>query len=122
MAYISTENVKVKRNQLKKEFPSKDGWKLSVTNDHHSTIMVSILEGPINMIEGDSGYEQVNHYWIDDHYGSRPEVKNILTRILEIISSDQMTVVYDSDYGSIPNFYCRINIGRWDRPYKQVRK
>ena len=24
----------------------------------------------------------------------------------------------DSDYGSVPNFYVRLSIGEWDRPYQ----
>jgi hypothetical protein len=35
MAYISTEKVKEMRNKLKELFPTKKGWKLSVTREHY---------------------------------------------------------------------------------------
>lgn len=31
-------------------------------------------------------------------------------------------LVYDGDYGSVPNFYTTITIGEWDKPFKIVEK
>ena len=30
---------------------------------------------------------------------------------------EQKEVTYDYDYGSIPNYYLNMRIGKWDKPY-----
>lgn len=119
MPYIDSNEVKIKRQALKKEFPM---FKLSVTREHHSGIRVSILSGPINMLTNKEGRtcESVNHFYINEHYSEHPEIKKILLRIYEIINSKNYTVVEDSDYGNVPSFYTTIEIGQWDRPYLTV--
>lgn len=123
MPYISKDQVAEKRAALKKALPE---FKLSIRNRDYSKICVTILEGPIEMTQDPRGYEQVNHFWIDNHYADRPEIKNVLNTIANICKSDQKEEVYDGDYGSVPNFYVGISIGDWDRPYqvkqRKVRK
>ena len=114
MGYISKEQVAEKRKQLKAALPQ---FKLSVTNKDYSKIQVAIMEGPIALTEKESGYEQVNHFWIDSHYEDQTEIKEVLNTINNIIKTGQKEVVYDGDYGSIPNFYVGISIGKWDKPY-----
>lgn len=114
MPYISKEQVAQKRKELKRALPE---FKLSVRNERHSSIRVEILEGPIDMLPGGQTHTHVNHYWIDDHYADQPQIREVLKTIYNILSRDQEEVVYDSDYGSVPNFYISIDIGRWDRPY-----
>ena len=114
MPYLSTEDVKAKRKELRAAFP---GFKLSVTkNNGHSGIVVTFLEGPIPMLSGSRGYEQVNHLWIDSHYEDKL-VAEVLKKAAEIASRGKRIVNHDSDYGSIPNFYTELAIGRWDKPY-----
>ena len=114
MPYISKEEVAQKRKELKRALPE---FKLSVVNRGHSQISVSIIEGPIEMLEPGKSYESVNHYYIKDHYKDQPAVRKVLQTIYDIISRDQSELVYDGDYGSVPTFYVSISIGRWDRPY-----
>lgn len=114
MAYISKEQVSAKRKALKAALPQ---FKFSVRNRNHSQICVTILEGPIEMTQDPRGHEQVNHFWINSHYEDKPEVKHVLNTISDICKADQREVVYDGDYGSIPNFYVSISIGDWERPY-----
>jgi len=118
MPYITKDQVAAKRAALKKALPE---FKLSVRNRNHSQICVTILNGPIEMTQDPRGYEQVNHFWIDDHYEDRPEIKNVLNTIANICKEDQRELVYDGDYGSVPTFYVSISIGDWDRPY-EVKK
>jgi len=115
MSYISTEDVRAKRIKIKKTFP---GFKFSITCQRHSSIHVSILEAPINMLTGDKEYESVNHFYIEDHYKETPEIMEILLKIKNILSKGQHEIVYDGDYGSVPNFYINISIGSWDKPFK----
>jgi len=42
----------------------------------------------------------------------------VLDRVMAIAAGDQRESFYDSDYGSVPNFYVRLSIGEWDRPYQ----
>ena len=118
MPYISTEEVKAKRQQLKKEFP---GFKFSVRKRHHSEISVTIIEAPIDMVSEENkerGYESVNPYYIGRDYEDRPEVEKVIQKIQSIVSAGQRELVYDSDYGSVPTFYTSISIGDWDKPFK----
>ena len=113
MPYISAEQVKEKREQLKKAFPD---WKLSVVTRHNSEICVYIMESPVNFgVE----YEQVNQYYIKEHY--QGEQAKALQKIADIISKGVRELVYDSDYGSVPTFYYSISIGKWDKPFKFVK-
>ena len=43
MAFISAEDVKHIRNELKKELPQ---YKFSVVRDHHSSVDISLMKGP----------------------------------------------------------------------------
>ena len=43
MAYISTDDVKHIRNELKKELPQ---YKFSVVRDHHSSVSIALMKGP----------------------------------------------------------------------------
>ena len=115
MPYLSTEDVKAKRKELRTAFPD---FKLSVTkNNAHSGIVVTFLEGPISMLRDPSrGYEPVNHLWIDSHYEDKL-VAEVLKKAAEIASRGKRIVNHDSDYGSIPNFYTELAVGRYDKPY-----
>ena len=117
MPYITTEKVKEKRARIKKAFPN---FKFSITREHYSTINVDILEAPFNMLTNKEGqtYEQVNHFYIEEHYKNTPKIKDVLLGIYEIMRDGRRVISEDSDYGSIPNFYTNISIGRWDRSFQ----
>ena len=116
MPYITKDEVKRKRNLLKTLLP---GYKLSVRTVHYSTINVTIVSGPIDLLpESEDKYEQVNRFYIDSHYKELPETKKVLNTILEVANEGNYIESEDGDYGSIPSFYTRINIGSWDRPYE----
>jgi len=117
MPYISTDEVKVKRNLIKKAFPTKDGWKISVRGRNHSTISVTIKAAPFQMLDKDNKYEQVNHFWIEDHYQDNPKTKKALLKLYDIMNTNNGTLVVDGDYGAVPNFYTAITIGDWDCPF-----
>ena len=121
MPYITSETVKDKRNQIKKAFPK---FKFSITKEHYSGINVAILEAPFNMLteENIRGHEQVNHYCIERHYEDYPKIKKVLMKIYDIMSEGRRIISEDGDYGSIPNFYTNLSIGKWDKPFKIKRK
>ncbi len=124
MAYITAEQVKEKRQQIRKEFPSKDGFKFSVRKEHSSSLHIDILESPYDLArvredgtKAESG--SINHYYIKDHFEGHPAF-DFLNRINEIAheghwdKSDTMTDYFHCAY------YINIGYGRWDIPYKQT--
>ena len=119
MPYISAERVREIRKEIKKEFP---GWKFSIRMYHHSTVSVNILAGPIEMITTNDPYrnENVNHFYIERDYENTPEVRDVLLKIYKIMNKGNHEESYDGDYGSIPSFYCRIEIGDCMKPYKII--
>lgn len=141
MAYISKDQATAKRAAIKAAFPAKDGWKISVVNDNFSTLRICITEGPIEFqkhpkLEGSDfwrdrtkteaiTHEGVNHLRLraDDHNPIYPEATfTFLKKIAEIAmegnhdNSDAMT-----DYTDV-GWYVDLDIGRWDKPYRQVAK
>lgn len=115
MPYISKEQVKQKREALKKAFPD---FKLSITSDY-SEIRVAIMEAPFNLMEGvNQNYESVNPYYIAENYKDNPKKMEVLLKIRDIINSGNGTEVEDGDYGTVPKFYISIMVGKWDKPFK----
>lgn len=116
MPYISTEEVKARREALKKEFSD---FKFSVVRRHYSTIVVTILSSPLAIEDKD---QQVNEFHIEDNFKHTPELRDALLKIKEIADKGNCTISEDGDYGSIPKFYIDIRIGGYDRPYQQIVK
>jgi hypothetical protein len=63
-----------------------------------------------------TGYEQVNRYYYQDHYSGK--AKELMTKIISAIysgdyydRSDSSTDYFDTAY------YAYINIGKWDKPF-----
>lgn len=114
MAYITVDEVKEIRNDLKTEFPSKDGWKFSVTREHSTSISVSIMKAPVRFTEKD--HVQLNHYYLD-----RYENSQVLEKISSICNkknfnkSDIMT-----DYHHV-GFYFHFSVGKWNKPFELTR-
>lgn len=118
MPYITAQQVAARRDKLKKEFPA---YKFSVVRYHHSTIKVAILSGPTDMRPGeDKKYQQVNSYYIAEHFRDTPEVRDVLLKIHEVINEGQGAGHNDGDYGHVPSFYTEITIGKWDAPYQVI--
>ena len=113
MAYITKDEVKLIRNNIKKAFPVKAGWKFSIVNRDHSEVSVSIMQCP--KAYGFKGHSPINHFYIDEHYGNELQ-REALNKIHNIVSekhwdeSDPMT-----DYFHCA-FYISMEIGKWDKP------
>jgi hypothetical protein len=124
MAYISAQDVKAIRNELKQNFPN---WKFSVRKGSGSlSVDVTILQGDAKF-EGNT-YQQVNQYWIADHWSNDYD-RAVLTKINEIMhnapgraggkvffdESDAMTDYFHTA------FYTHLAIGAWNKPYALVK-
>ena len=115
MPYISTEHVKRIRDEIKSKFPQ---YKFSIRRQHSMSVSLSIISGPLDLMNGVThSYEQVNKFYIKDNYSNFPEKMKLLQEIYEIIDRENGTLVVDSDYGVVPNYYIDISIGEWNKPY-----
>lgn len=138
MAYISTDDVKHIRNELKKELPQ---YKFSVVRDHHSSVSISLMKGPaFNDYEyfdrynnvtktanlGDGEHHQINQYHLEDFYGK--ENAEILSKIDTISrtapAKNGGKVWYNdsdiqTDYFDIA-YYVHISVGKWNKSYEVV--
>lgn len=125
------------RGNLKKEFPTKEGYKFSVRIERFaggSAINVSIMSAPfypfLHTVEEDENryreYAQVNDYYITDQ-GDGSFVSNataytaqgaqLLEKVIDILKFrhwDRSDV--QSDYFSC-NFYCHVEVGQWNKPF-----
>lgn len=122
MAYISTEEVKEIRNNIKKLFPSKEGWKLSVTRRHHSEVSVIFLEAPINLDPKGLGHYQINDMWIEEHYSEEPTLKEAFTKAKNAITN--VKVNEDRNFGDMGadyanyNYFIDLAVGKWNKPFQ----
>lgn len=112
MAYISTEEVRTIRNDLKATFPK---FKFSVRYQPNSksAITVTIKSGPVKFAEPRHGdYVQLNHY----HPGNYDNA-DIFQQIIDVVNkknydnSDSMTDYFDV------GFYVQFEQGSWKKPY-----
>ena len=120
MPYITKEQVKAKREALKKALPE---FKLSITTEHYSGIKVAIMRGPVNF---GTEYTQLNPYhdyraetWNrnTEEYESDPAIQDIMDIIMPILNEGKGEGFQDSDYGHVPDYYTWVHIGKWDQPY-----
>lgn len=119
MAYISTDDVRKIRQALKAEF---DNIKFSVRNSNKTKVIVTIKSGKVDFSDllDDTGYQQINHYYLD-RYGHH---KPIFEKIEKIIKTAPERGWYDNsniqtDYFDT-SFYFDIQVGQWDKPYMQT--
>ena len=110
MPYISTEQVKEVRTELKKQFPE---FKFSIVRRDYSCISVHIISGPLNF---GVDYQQVYKYYIIEHY--KGQAGKILQKISDIMNRENYTASHDADYGAIPHYYTSLSIGQWDKKYE----
>lgn len=117
MPYISTEEVSIIRKAIKSAFPK---FKFSITKHHRSTLVVALMESPMAF---DSGYKNVSVNWLKKETYTQEQI-DFFIKLDGIINAnkEQKEQQYDSDYGSIPNFYYEIQVGTWNKPHKQIIK
>jgi hypothetical protein len=124
MAYISADDVKAIRTELKQAFPT---WKFAVRKGSGSlSVDVTILQGTARF-DGNTN-SQVNPYWIEQHWKDEQD-RAVLTKINEIMHNAPGRaggkVYFDesdiqSDYFHTA-FYTHLSIGQWDKPYALVK-
>jgi hypothetical protein len=132
MAYISSEEVKNIRNQLKAEFPY---CKFSVVNRHSIEVDIAILSAPFNFNLDSPHISRnadgsiilpVNHYSLDrddsGYYGDA-EAYEFLRRVSAIAHSQDWYDDSDSqtDYFNTA-YYVSISLGRWNKGFSKSER
>lgn len=130
MAYIGQDKKKEIAAELKKIIP--EGWKYSLGIRHHSTLVLTISEAPVNLIAeraemakrrqqdnvwtGDETYMQVSPYWLDTKFeGERLEQMKAIVDALNNGNHDRSDI--QTDYFDV-GWYIDIKFGRYDKPFK----
>jgi hypothetical protein len=134
MAYVSKE-MKASIAPVIRALCKEYGVKATLAVNHHSTLVLNIASGPIDFI-GNSNkiarataerrsqvfypsttYQQVNVYWINDHYDG--VAREFLTRAYEALKGPDF---FDESDAQVDYFhrshYQDINIGRYNKPYE----
>lgn len=125
MAYITKEDVKAIRLELKAAFPK---MKFAVRKEHYTSVCVSILKGPASLDSLLVGNEHrnmgLNHFY-PGNYG---EHKGLVEKISEIMHNAPGraggTVYFDesdsmTDYFHTA-FYVNMEIGKWNKPFESI--
>jgi hypothetical protein len=134
MAYISQDEKKILSPAIKAVL-KKYGMKGTIGVEHHSTLVVNIKSGKLDIIQNwfdtvskkgtinDYGdkldkpeYIQVNEYWIDHNYSNT--VKDFLNELIDVMKGPGYFNHDDSqsDYFH-RSHYTTINVGNWNKPY-----
>jgi len=123
MGYISTEQVKAVREEIKKVLRPQDGFKISVTREHYSTIRVALMVTPLEL----ASYE---HKGVNNYYLGRVECKTTRTifELIEKAVNRAAGVSYNrnandpgADYPDC-NYYKHYEIGKWNKGCQFVNK
>lgn len=120
MAYVDQAKKQRIAAALKQVMPP--DWKYSLAVQHHSTCVLTISAAPVDILSvlsctGAAQWARINPY----HYQSQirdPALVQLFDRIIAAMNTDN----YDrsdlqSDYFDCGH-YIKINVGRWDRPFK----
>jgi hypothetical protein len=105
----STERVAEIRTELKNALPK---CKFSIRKNDYNSMSIYLLSSPVDF---GTDRRQVNHYWIHENYEG--EQKEILMTIKEIAFKG-INYRETGDYGTQPDFYIDLSIGKYDKPYQ----
>jgi len=135
MAYVSQELKKTLAPAIKAVL-AKYGVKGTIAVLHHSTLVVNIKSGVLDLIgdyvkyannantgrktfygEENPKYLQVNPYYAAEHTFDE-NIKNFYTELFDAIKGDTWFDKSDiqSDYFHTA-YYIDVNVGQWDKPY-----
>ena len=62
-------------------------------------------------------HAQINVYYFKKHYEKFPKTVELFSKLYEIMNEGNRTISEDADYGSIPQFYVDIEVGKWDKDF-----
>lgn len=122
MAYIDSKKIALIRDEVKRKYPTKNGWKFSITGDNYSTVRCAIMQSPIDFqVEK---HENLNHYSIEKRFKDNEQAQNVLTDLRNILNGNFLTEKEQNfdksepmtDYFDV-GWYINLSVGQWDKPY-----
>ena len=124
MAYVSQE-LKAKIAPKVKAILKKYKVKGSLAVNHHSTLVLNLKEGALDMYKDYGNTEdaekfgiQVNPYHYQSHFEGK--TKAFLSEVIPAMNDgnwDKSDI--QSDYFNV-GWYVSVNIGKWNKPYEKV--
>lgn len=133
MAYMNQEKKAALAPQIKAVL-KKFGMKGSIAVRHHSTLVVNVTAGKLDVIQNyhdtarpeyeREGYLQVNGYWLHDHYTG--DVRDFLVELKDAMMASPDGAVANHDRSDIMTdyfdvgWYLDINIGKWNKPFTLI--
>lgn len=120
MAYMNQERKAKLAANLKKVMPK--GWKYTVAVRHHSGIVVTISEAPVDIIGAAKqgapcGQTSINPYHYQSHLANHPKLVAEFDKIFTALNDgnhDRSDI--QSDYFDV-GWYVYVEIGKWDKPF-----
>lgn len=120
MAYITTEQVKEIRKEIKKVLTSKDGFKLSITKEHYSGVNVRLMQSPLKL---ENVQTQVNNAYLESIECENTKLifQLVDKAINRVMGEDFNRNANDpgADYSDY-NYYKWYRVGRWDKACELV--
>ena len=118
MAYITKEEVKVIRNEIKKAYPTSKGYKFSIRGEHYSTVYITVLKSPYEFASHREGALMNSDCArrcgaLETEIAFMKDLSDIANKTNHN-NSDIMTDYFDV------GFYCFITVGDFEKPYKQA--
>jgi hypothetical protein len=100
----------------------KFGVKGSLAVRNHSTLVLNIKEGPLDLIyENDQkyGYSQINPYWLErDYQGKELKFLREVKKAMNAGNHGNAGCLALGAHGV--GWYINIHVGNWDKPYKKI--
>jgi len=114
MAYMN-QSEKARLAPKVKAILKKYNMKGSLAVRNYSTLVLNLKSGPLDLVDNDRGYSQVNMYWLADSYQGKE------LAFLQEIKAAMNDGNYDNSNAQIDYFsvgwYVNVNAGQWDKPY-----
>lgn len=136
MAYMSQQKKKEIAVELKKVMPC--GWKYSLGVDHHSTLVLTISQAPVDLVAEYAAHAirrgktinaaeiyanaksiSCNPYWFEDQFeGERLDQMLAIRSAMNSGNHDRSDI--STDYFDV-GWYIDINFGRGDKPFRVIK-
>ena len=109
MPFITKEQVSKIRKELNSTFHN---LKFSVVRRDYMCVDIAIMSGDVDF-HANNDLNRVDKSVLQQY----PELAEILSKVEKIANDGNGVEVVDGDYGTVPNYYVRVEVGRWDKPY-----